>query len=155
MGISERRAPFVFQVIGRHNSGKTTLIEYLAGELKKRNYRVGYVKHDPKGKGKTDKEGSDTHRVKPHTKKTALVSPELLTLWWFERLTLRRVLKLFEDCDVIIVEGFKFERGYPKVLVGELEEDVRDRIDEIALTVNSRDDYERVLNWILKEIEKK
>jgi molybdopterin-guanine dinucleotide biosynthesis protein B len=50
----------VFQIIGKHNSGKTTLIEFLAEELQKRGYRVGYIKHDPKGKGITDKGGSDT-----------------------------------------------------------------------------------------------
>ncbi len=144
----------MFQVIGRHNSGKTTLVEYLARELQKRGYRIGYIKHDPKGKGKTDKEGSDTHRVKPHTLKTALVSPKGLVLWWFEEFPLRRVLILFEDCDAVIVEGFKFERGYPKVLVGELEEDLRGKVDEITLEVSSKEDYPKVLEWVLEHLER-
>jgi len=153
-GDNPTEKPFVFQVIGRHNSGKTTLIEFLTGELKRRGYRVGYVKHDPKDKGRTDKEGSDTYRVKPNTLKTALVSPDTLTLWWFEGFTLKKLLPLFEDCDVVVVEGFKFEKGYPKVLVGNLEPDMSDRVEDIALKVEGKNDYPKVLNWILDNLKR-
>jgi len=153
MWKKKQKKPFVFQVIGKHNSGKTTLIEYLARELQERGYRIGYIKHDPKGKGKTDKEGSDTHRVKPHTLKSALVSPGGLVLWWFEEFPLRKVLTLFEDCDAVIVEGFKFEKGYPKVLVGELEEDLLGKVGEITLRVDSNEDYPKVLAWVLNRLK--
>ncbi|HIO41975.1 MAG TPA: molybdopterin-guanine dinucleotide biosynthesis protein B [Aquifex sp.] len=139
----------VFQIVGYHNSGKTTLVEFLAEELKKRGYRVGYVKHDPKGKGITDKEGSDTHRVKPFTEKTALVSPGCLTLWWFKDFSLREVLKFFEDLDVVLVEGFKTERGFPKIAVGEIEDDLAGR-DEIIFRVRGGEDYGRALEEVLK-----
>ncbi len=143
---------FVVQVIGRHNSGKTTFIEYLTGELKRRGYRVGYVKHDPKGKGKTDKPGSDTNRVKPNTEKTALVSPGTLTLWVRKKFSLKETLEFFKDCDVVVVEGFKFESGFPKILIGELEEDIKNGVKDIALRVNGREDYEKALRWILEKI---
>ena len=142
---------FVFQVIGRHNSGKTTLIEFLTEELKKRNLKVGYIKHDPKGKGITDKRGSDTDRVKSKTEITALVSPEITTLWFLKNLSLREVLKFFETCDVVIVEGFKFEKGFPKVVVGELEKDIREKVVS-TLTVKGKEDYNRVLKWVLDNL---
>jgi len=142
---------FVFQVIGKHNSGKTTLIEFLTEELKKRNLKVGYIKHDPKGKGITDKRGSDTDRVKDKTEITALVSPEITTLWFLRNLSLREVLKFFETCNVVIVEGFKFEKGFPKVVVGELEEDIREKVVP-TLTVKGKEDYSRVLKWVLDNL---
>jgi len=142
---------FVFQVIGRHNSGKTTLIEFLTEELKKRNLKVGYIKHDPKGKGITDKRGSDTDRVKDKTEITALVSPEITTLWFLRNLSLREVLKFFETCNVVIVEGFKFEKGFPKVVVGELEEDIREKVVP-TLTAKGKEDYNRVLKWVLDNL---
>jgi len=142
---------FVFQVIGKHNSGKTTLIEFLTEELKKRNLKVGYIKHDPKSKGITDKRGSDTDRVKDKTEITALVSPEITTLWFLKNLFLREVLKFFETCDVVIVEGFKFEKGFPKVVVGELEEDIREKVIP-TLTVKGKEDYSRVLKWVLDNL---
>ena len=142
----------VFQIVGYHNSGKTTLVEYLARELQKRGYRVGYIKHDPKGKGITDKEGSDTHRVKPFTGRTALVSPKGLTLWWFGNFTLREVLeRFFKDLDVVLVEGFKTERGFPKIAVGDIEEDLLGK-DEIILRVRGEGDYEKALEEVLKSL---
>ncbi len=142
----------VFQIIGKHNSGKTTLIEFLTGELKKRGFRVGYIKHDPKGKGITDKVGSDTYRVKPNTVKTALVSPNLITLWRFEVPLLKELLREFEDCDIVLVEGFKFEKGFPKIVVGELEDDVKGKVDNIVLKVEGKEDYPEVLEFILRQL---
>ena len=144
--------PFVVQIIGKHNSGKTTLIEFLTEELKAKGYKVGYIKHDPKGKGITDKEGSDTYRVKPNTEKTALISPNLTTFWINKPLELKEALKLFEDCDVVIVEGFKFEKGFPKVLVGELEEDLKGRVESIVLTIKGKEDYKKALDFIEKNL---
>ena len=141
-------SPYIVQIIGKHNSGKTTLVEFLTRELKKLGYKVGYIKHDPKGKGITDKEGSDTYRVKPNAIKTALVSPNLTTLWINKPLGLKELLKLFEDCDIVIVEGFKFEKGFPKILVGDLEEDLRGKVEEIVLTVKGKEDYKKALEFI-------
>jgi len=140
----------VFQIIGYHNSGKTTLAVYLAEQLKKRGLKVGYIKHDPKGKGVTDKEGSDTFRVKNFTEKTALVSPSNLTMWFMKEFTLKEVLKFFEDCEVVLVEGFKTEKGFPKILVGNLESDALK--EEIVLTVKGKEDFPKALEWILTNI---
>ena len=145
----------VLQVIGKHNSGKTTLIEFLSEELNKHNLKVGYIKHDPKGKGITDKEGSDTYRVKKNTVKTALVSPQITTLWINKNLSLKEVLKFFEDCDIVIVEGFKFEKGFPKIVVGDLEDDIKGKVSNTIFTVEGQKDYYKILNWVLNQIETK
>ncbi|HID65662.1 MAG TPA: molybdopterin-guanine dinucleotide biosynthesis protein B [Aquificaceae bacterium] len=121
----------VFAVIGYHNAGKTTLIENLIPQLLKKGYKVGYIKHDPKGHGITDKEGSDTYRISKYLKKLALLSPNKLTYWEKESKGILDVIeKFFSDCDVVILEGFKEEKRIPKIAVGEVKgENIILRVD--------------------------
>jgi molybdopterin-guanine dinucleotide biosynthesis protein len=77
----------------------------------------------------------------------------MTTLWFLENLSLNQVLNFFQDLDVVIVEGFKFEKGFPKILVGLLEEDIKNPIkEEIVLTVEGKEDYQKVLSWILERL---
>jgi len=126
------RKPFVIGVIGFKNSGKTTLAEGIVGFYKCRGYRVGYIKHDPKGHGVTDKEGSDTFRVKPLTDRTLLVSPGIVTLWDFHNRNLKEIIEYyFSHFDIVVVEGFKKEKGIPKIAIGDVEgEDIFLRVGE-------------------------
>ncbi|HCS10941.1 MAG TPA: molybdopterin-guanine dinucleotide biosynthesis protein, partial [Clostridiales bacterium] len=52
----------VFSVIGITKSGKTTTIENIIKELRKRNYTVGSVKEIHFEEFKMDVEGTNTHR---------------------------------------------------------------------------------------------
>ncbi|GAB6066472.1 molybdopterin-guanine dinucleotide biosynthesis protein B [Aquifex pyrophilus] len=135
----------VFAVVGHHNAGKTTLIERLIPKLKERGYKVCYIKHDPKGHGITDKEGSDTHRISKLVGKLALLSPDRLTYWEkgsFDPLEIVR--KFFRDCDIVILEGFKWFDEIPKIVVGEVD----------ARNVILKVDRETPLEDIIKVIEK-
>ena len=67
--------------VGYHNSGKTTLVEKVASRLIELGYKVGYLKHDPKGHAITDKEGSDTHRLFNLLPKVGILSPNRLTIY--------------------------------------------------------------------------
>ena len=51
----------IIAVVGKSSSGKTTLIERLIPELKKRGYRIGSVKHAHHG-FQIDKKGKDSYR---------------------------------------------------------------------------------------------
>ncbi len=109
----------IISIVGRSNSGKTTLIERLVPELKKRGYKVGTIKHDAHG-FEIDYEGKDTYRhfqagtdtvVIASSNKMALIkrlnhSPSLDEL----------VEKLFQDMDIVITEGFK-THDKPKIEV--------------------------------------
>ena len=55
--------PPIISIVGNSNSGKTTLIEKLIPELKKRGYRVGVIKHAHHGFN-IDKKGKDSWRHK-------------------------------------------------------------------------------------------
>ena len=121
----------VIAIVGYHNTGKTTLAERIVNMLKDRGLRVGYLKHDPKGHGETDREGSDTHRLSGVADRVALLSPDKLTLW--ERHSddpLEVVREHFRGFDVVILEGFKSLKGIPKVALGSVEaEDVVMRVE--------------------------
>lgn len=52
----------IVSIVGRTNSGKTTLIEKLIPELKKRGYKVGVIKHT-KHQFEIDHPGKDTWRM--------------------------------------------------------------------------------------------
>ena len=133
----------VIAISGHHNSGKTTLIERVAKELKKRGYRVGYIKHDPKGHGITDKEGSDTYRLRELADKRCLFSPSEITLWESSPPDLRKFIEeRFNDCDVVIMEGFKNIDGFPKVAVGEV------HIKDEVLRVRGSEDFTSVVELI-------
>jgi len=51
----------IILIVGKSNSGKTTLIEKLVPELKRRGLKVGTIKHDVHG-FELDQEGKDTWR---------------------------------------------------------------------------------------------
>ncbi|MCK4242893.1 MAG: molybdopterin-guanine dinucleotide biosynthesis protein B, partial [Dehalococcoidia bacterium] len=53
--------PPVISIVGKSKSGKTTLIERLVAELKRRGYRVATIKHSPKG-FELDQPGKDSWR---------------------------------------------------------------------------------------------
>ena len=133
----------VVAVVGYHNSGKTTLIERIIPLLKKRGYNVCYLKHDPKGHGVTDKEGSDTYRISQYVTKLGLLSPDKLTLWDKGAIDLFLVLKnYFADCDIVILEGFKSVKGIPKIAVGNIE------TDDIIVRVDNKTSLEDIIKVI-------
>ena len=54
----------IVSVVGRSNSGKTTLLERLVRELSRRGWRVGTVKHHVHGPVTVDVPGKDSWRHK-------------------------------------------------------------------------------------------
>jgi len=109
----------VVSVVGRSNSGKTTLLEKLIVELKKRGYTVAAVKHSG-GDFQLDHPGKDSWRLtEAGSDAVLLVSPHRLA--FMERashpLTFEEVVDfLGHKFDFILVEGFK-ESGIPKIEV--------------------------------------
>ena len=111
-------APIV-SIIGRSKSGKTTLLENLIVELKKRGYRVGTMKHTPLGMTWSDDDKDSQRHIKAGSEATIMVAPDKLVLIKpvTEAPGLEEVARLFgEDCDIILAEGFK-QGDAPKIEV--------------------------------------
>lgn len=100
----------ILSIVGKSDSGKTTLIEKLVPELVGRGYRVATVKHDVHGFD-VDQEGKDSWRHKQAGAHTVIISsPGKLALIRdvdhdADLAELRD--KYIQDVDLILSEGFK------------------------------------------------
>ncbi len=114
----------IVSIVGKSNSGKTTLIEKLIPELNQRGYRVATVKHDVHG-FEMDKEGKDSWRHrKAGTYCTVISSPEQLALirTMDHDANLDEIRDRFiDDVDILITEGYKKDKA-PKVEIFRREE---------------------------------
>jgi molybdopterin-guanine dinucleotide biosynthesis protein B len=98
-------------IIGYKDSGKTTLARALAQELTARQYRVAVVKHTSH---QIDLAGKDTATLLEVADQVAIVSVEAAGVFWRKPMALEDVLPHL-DADIVLVEGFKAEQGYPKI----------------------------------------
>jgi molybdopterin-guanine dinucleotide biosynthesis protein B len=100
----------IISIVGKSDSGKTTLIEKLVPELTRRGYRVATVKHDIHG-FEVDQEGKDSWRHKQAGAHTVIISsPNKVALIRDVEtdLTLAELReKLIQDVDLILSEGYK------------------------------------------------
>lgn len=110
--------PPVISIVGRSNSGKTTLIERLIPELKRRGFRVGTVKHYRRP-FEMDLPGKDSWRHKNAGAEVSIISSPFrigIVKELSEELPLESIIRFMEDLDIILTEGYKKER-YPKIEV--------------------------------------
>ena len=109
----------VISIVSKKNCGKTTLLEKLIPELKRRGYRVGTLKHDIHGFD-IDHEGKDTFRHKAAGADTVAIScPWKVSVIKdvAEELTPEQIVKqYFEDVDIVLTEGYK-RGGLPQIEV--------------------------------------
>jgi molybdopterin-guanine dinucleotide biosynthesis protein B len=109
--------PQTICIVGRSQSGKTTLIEKLIPLLKGRGYRIGTIKHSHHIFD-FDKTGKDSWRHKDAGADTVIVtSPgKIAMVKNDDQGTLDGLQKFFEDLDLVITEGYKKENK-PKIEV--------------------------------------
>jgi molybdopterin-guanine dinucleotide biosynthesis protein B len=109
--------PQVICIVGRSQSGKTTLIEKLIPVLKNKGYRIGTVKHSHHIFD-FDKSGKDSWRHKDAGADAVIVaSPGKIAMVKNDHQgTLEGLLDYFSDLDLVITEGYKGARQ-PKIEV--------------------------------------
>ena len=99
----------VISFIGRSGIGKTTYLEKLIVELKRRGYRIAVIKHDIHG-FEMDRPGKDTWRH-------AQAGADVVCISSFEKFALIKklqrdmpldeIVSRIDDVDIILVEGYK------------------------------------------------
>jgi molybdopterin-guanine dinucleotide biosynthesis protein B len=115
--VNGKIMPSVITIVGYSNSGKTTLIENLIPELKRRGYRIGTIKHTHHGFS-MDPKGKDTYRHRAAGADTVLAAApgQIALVKSVAEADLDSLLPYFQDMDIVLVEGFKQEKK-PKIEV--------------------------------------
>jgi molybdopterin-guanine dinucleotide biosynthesis protein MobB len=111
----------VVSIVAKSGTGKTTLLEKLIAELKRRGYKVAVIKHDAH-RFEIDHEGKDSWRVSRAGADTMLItSPDKLAM--IKRYLPEQEPSLAEsvaiycqDVDIVLTEGFK-KSAMPKIEV--------------------------------------
>ncbi len=100
--------PQIICIVGRSQSGKTTLIEKLIPVLKNKGYRIGTIKHSHHIFD-FDKSGKDSWRHKDAGADAVIIaSPGKIAMVKNDRQgTLESLLDYFSDLDLVITEGYK------------------------------------------------
>jgi len=106
---THRKRPKALAFVARSGTGKTTLLEGVIGELTKRGYHVGALKHDAH-RFEIDHPGKDSYRMTAAGAQTMVItsSDRLAAV---KRLTkappLNTVIDdFFSETDIVLVEGF-------------------------------------------------
>jgi len=121
--------PPVVSIVAKSGTGKTTLLEKLIGELKRRGYTVGAVKHDAH-QFDIDREGKDSWRLTRAGADTMLItSPAKVAMVKQNRHasepSLAEAIAAYcGDLDIVLTEGFKKSR-MPKIEVHRREHSAR------------------------------
>lgn len=107
--------PNTISIVGKSNSGKTTLLEKLIQELTAMGYAIGTVKHAHDGFD-MDKEGKDSWRHrKAGAKATLVISDGKIALLKDDASdAIAAMTTYLADMDLIMVEGFK-RQPIPKI----------------------------------------
>lgn len=104
-------------IVGRHNSGKTTLIEKLIAEMVDRGHDVGSIKHHSHVGFDIDHPGKDSYRHRAAgATETVIASPDMLarvkTLK--HEVECSEIVRSMPGHDIIIVEGYR-KSGLPTI----------------------------------------
>ena len=113
--MKKKNKPVLIAISGVKNSGKTTLIEKLIPRLSDKGLKVATVKHDGHDFD-ADVEGTDTFKHRwAGAYGTAIFSKNKFMVIKEQKNTQEEeLISYFSDCDVILLEGFKFS-DYPKI----------------------------------------
>lgn len=111
----------IIAVVGRKNTGKTTLVTKIVKELTKRGYHVGTVKHAHHG---FDLPDTDTWKHQKAGAELTVGSGEGTFYSFTDNMKLDKILnlmKFIKNLDFVILEGFK-NVTYAKISTSDLED---------------------------------
>ncbi len=111
--------PRLVVVTGFKKSGKTSLIEALTGELRRRGHRVGVIKHTVRPYP-IDTPGKDTWRYRAAgAQASVLLTQGESAIFLQLPLELNEVIRLLGTLDLVLLEGFKELDRAPRIVVAE------------------------------------
>lgn len=127
----------IFSVYGISGTGKTTTIENIIVELRKRNYNVGTIKDIHFEDFAIDTEGTNTDRHRQ-------AGSQLVTAWglnetdilYQNKLSLDEILKHYHH-DYVIIEGLA-KGNFPRILTAAGTREIDERINDTVIAISGR-----------------
>jgi molybdopterin-guanine dinucleotide biosynthesis protein B len=116
----------VISMVGKSGVGKTTALERVIREIKRRGYKVGTVKHDTHGFD-VDKPGKDSWRhARAGSDAVVISGPRKMALirQLDSEVPLDDIVQLMDDVDLVITEGYK-QGDKPKIEITRQERGTR------------------------------
>jgi molybdopterin-guanine dinucleotide biosynthesis adapter protein len=127
--------PRLVAVVGGKHSGKTTIVESVVSELKKRGYHVGAVKEMVRIPT-LDVPEKETGRIGQSGAEIVVALPRDETVVFIKRrLELKEIMPFFAGMDFVILEGFESEK-LPKIIAAKDEDEVKEFMDEGVFAVS-------------------
>ncbi len=109
----------IISIVGKKNTGKTTLIKYLIPELKEQGYRVGTLKYNIR-KFDIDHEGKDTYKYYHSGADSVAISSQnefVVMKKMATPPTLHEIIETYlNNVNVVLVEGYR-EDDYPRIRI--------------------------------------
>ena len=101
----------IVSIVGRSGAGRTTLLEKLIPELRRRGYRVATVKHHAHPGFEVDQPGKDTWRhAQAGSEQVVIAAPDRVAAIRYvdHALTLDEITAtIIRDVDIILTEGYR------------------------------------------------
>lgn len=120
-------------IVGRHNSGKTTLIEKLIAELASRGHDVGSVKHHSHVGFDIDIPGKDSYRHRAAgASETVIAAPgQMARVKTIDgEVECSDIVRSMPGHDIVIVEGYR-KSGLPTIEIMRAENDADARVASV------------------------
>ncbi len=128
--------PKLVAVVGGKHSGKTTVIEHLLAELKRRGYRVGAIKEMVRIPT-LDTPQTETDRYTAAGAETIVALPRNETVVFIKkRLNLTEILPFVQALDYVILEGFESEKAVPKIIAAKTADEAESYFDDSAIAIS-------------------
>jgi len=121
----------VVGIIGYKKSGKTSLLVKLAQELVKSGLTISSVKHSS---GQLDLPKTDTTLHKQFSKNVGAITPDGSAIFLQEPVSLNEMLDFLRG-DLVLVEGFKGEKTFPKIVCLRPEDDPETLLDGLEICI--------------------
>ncbi|MCR3955239.1 MAG: molybdopterin-guanine dinucleotide biosynthesis protein B [Gudongella sp.] len=127
----------VISVVGHSKTGKTTTIENIIRELKRRGYTVGTIKEIHFHDFKMDMEGTNTHRHRQAGAETVTARGDRETDVLFDyKLPVNEILSFHKE-DFVIMEGVR-DTSAPKIVTAEDEEGILAKLDMTVFAISGK-----------------
>jgi molybdopterin-guanine dinucleotide biosynthesis protein B len=128
--------PKLVAVVGGKHSGKTTVIENLAGELKRRGYHVGVIKEMVRIPS-IDTPAKETDRYAQAGAEAVVAVPREETVVFIKRrLSVAEILPYLVDMDFVVLEGFESQEAIPKIVAAKTAQEAQSYHTNAAIALS-------------------